>query len=213
MPKRKYGRVFVPDERDTNYLMPPIRSRKVKKTWNTGPWNGDQGSNPSCVGYACAHFAHAEPHRQWYDPEGIYYLAKRCDEYRGEDYDGTSVRGGVDVLYRLKVISQYQWTWKIEDAVDHGLENGPLILGVNWYANMETPDDEGIITVGGRLRGGHAVLAYMFDRRRELVGIKNSWRTDWGKYGCAFISFSDLQRLFDEDGECCRPIEQTPDWK
>jgi C1A family cysteine protease len=72
---------------------------------------------------------------------------------------------------------------------------------------MFYPDRRGIIRVGGRLAGGHAYLINGVDTNKKLFRLKNSWGRNWGQYGSAYISFSDMERLIKEYGEICFATE------
>ena len=70
----------------------------------------------------------------------------------------------------------------------------------------------GLISVRGRLAGGHAYIINGVDTRRQLFRIKNSWGRNWGLNGRAFISFRDMQTLIRLRGEIClaTEISKTP---
>jgi hypothetical protein len=140
-------------------------------------------------------------------PEIIYALAQRNDEWPGEDYDGSSVRGGAKALQAMGKISAYGWAFNAQDALQWVGNHGPVVLGTNWYASMMTPRQDGILIVKGRNIGGHAYLLLGYDDRKDLALIQNSWGTDWGLNGRAWIRYVDLDRLIKEDGEACAPTE------
>lgn len=211
--QRSFGRYFAADERDKDYKVAKIQSRWKRRTWNTGPYSGDQADTPECVGYAWAHWLHCNPIRQWMEPTGIYRLAQHLDEWEGEDYEGTSVRGGAKVLYELGAITEYRWTWDVEVAAAHVLEVGPLVIGVDMYEGMMWPGRGGLMHLTGEVLGGHAMLVYGVDVNKRLFRVKNSWGLDWGIAGCAAIGFDELQVLLDSDGECCCGVERKVDWR
>jgi hypothetical protein len=57
----------------------------------------DQGQEGACVGFGISR-AMALLNRKRYDAPWLYHEAKLIDEWQGEDYDGTSVRAGLDVV-------------------------------------------------------------------------------------------------------------------
>ena len=70
--KRQYGREFIRDTRD--YTMTPKTTTRRRRSWRC-QWQGDQGQEPSCVGFAWAGWLAASPVSQFADPSGLYELA------------------------------------------------------------------------------------------------------------------------------------------
>ncbi|MDH5666543.1 MAG: hypothetical protein OEY86_00850 [Nitrospira sp.] len=206
----QFGRRFAPDTRDRKFLLrkaAPIEPRPVRKTWRIW-WKGDQGNTPMCVGYAWHALLRALPKLQRDpSPEIIYALAQRNDEWDGEDYDGSSVRGGAKALQLAGKIASYGWAFTVEDAIQWVGLRGPVVLGTHWYSGMMTPDKHGILRVTGRRIGGHAYELIGYDDRKECGLIQNSWGLPWALNGRAWIRYDDLDRLIREDGEACSPTE------
>jgi hypothetical protein len=212
------GRTHKPDERDNNYLIENhlLTTRPTKKLtsryWDDNGWWGNQGNTPQCVGYSWAHWLEDGPVSQSgvapiIQPRVIYENAQKLDEWPGENYDGTSVRGGVKYLQKMGKVKNYYWGYSLQTLIDTVLNVGPVVVGTNWYNNMFYPDRRGIIRVGGRLAGGHAYLINGVDTNKKLFRLKNSWGRNWGQYGSAYISFSDMERLIKEYGEICFATE------
>ncbi len=211
---RRFGRQFRPDARDRAYLLRPAASRRTSRYWSDNGWWGDQGRTSQCVAYAWTHWLEDGPVAQrgtppCIKPAVLYRAALEVDEWPGEDYDGTSVRAGAKVLQARGFIASYHWAYRAVDVVNTLLEIGPVVLGVNWYQRMDTPDREGVIRVGGRLEGGHAVVANGVNTATGLVRIKNSWGRSWGRDGRCWLPITDLERLLGEDGEACLARERT----
>jgi len=57
----------------------------------------NQGQEGACVGFAAARMM-ALLNRRRYDARELYLAAQRVDDWPGENYSGTSVRAGLDVL-------------------------------------------------------------------------------------------------------------------
>jgi hypothetical protein len=141
-------------------------------------------------------------------PSGIYYFAQLLDEWEGTNYDGTSVRGGAKVAHKAGFISSYKFARTLDAVLYHILEHGPVVMGTSWYSGMNSPNERtGIITPTGRTIGGHAYLAYGANVSKGLLSIRNSWGLDWGIKGRARLSFENVERLLEQRGEACTPVE------
>lgn len=210
------GRVYIQDERDKKYLIEDKLSLPktllTSKYWSSDGWWGDQGNTPQCVGYSWAHWIEDGPTEHGgiapiISPSLIYKEAQKLDEWSGENYDGTSVRGAAKYLRNTNKISAYLWTYDINVLINTVLTTGPVVVGTNWYSSMFRPDRNGLIRAVGTLSGGHAYVINGVDRTKQLFRIKNSWGRRWGKSGHAFISFSDMDKLIKQNGEVCLAIE------
>lgn len=214
------GRRLAVDERDKSYMLSALPIPDVGKAkrywWPHGQW-GDQGNFPRCVAFAWLHWTEDGPktHKPFkagsgfkFDPIQIYDECQKVDEWPGEDYGGTSVRAGAKVLQARGVIISYHWSFTLEDTINALLNQGPVVMGSNWYESMFNPDSDGFINVSGGIAGGHAYVLDGVDMAKEFVRIKNSWGRAWGKSGFAYIRFADLERLILEQGEVCLALEK-----
>ena len=57
----------------------------------------NQGAEGACVGFGISRLT-SQLNRKLYDGFWLYHEAQKIDEWPGEDYDGTSVRAGLDIL-------------------------------------------------------------------------------------------------------------------
>jgi hypothetical protein len=216
------GRVYIEDKRDLNYLIknnqrtlqqistPP--KVLTQRYWDANGWWGDQGNKPQCVGYSWAHWLEDGPVQQSgippiIKPFDIYKNAQKLDEWYGENYDGTSVRGAVKYLKNIGKVKSYYWAFDVQTLSETILKLGPVVVGTNWYNGMFYPNKNGLIKISGQMVGGHAYLINGVDTKTKQFRIKNSWGKSWGKGGHAFISFNDMLRLIKENGEICLAIE------
>ena len=216
------GRVYIEDKRDLNYLIknnqrtlqqistPP--KVLTQRYWDANGWWGDQGNTPQCVGYSWSHWLEDGPVQQSgippiIKPFDIYKNAQKLDEWYGENYDGTSVRGAVKYLKNIGKVKSYYWAFDVQTLSETILKLGPVVVGTNWYNGMFYPNKTGLIKIGGQMVGGHAYLINGVDTKTKQFRIKNSWGKSWGKGGHAFISFNDMSRLIKENGEICLAIE------
>lgn len=134
----------------------------------------DQGQEGACVGFGCSR-AMSLLNRTRYDGQWLYHTAQENDEWPGEDYDGTSVRAGLDVLRAVGAkrsrsglvlagdgISEYRWATSVEMV----------------HASIQSPLADTL----------------------EAVPLLNSW----GKNGYPHITWMPdtvLERVLAEDGE------------
>jgi hypothetical protein len=216
-----------------NLIKTRINSKKVVKTpsrkpqptpspspqpmlrfWNSDGWWGNQGNKPYCVGYSWAHWIEDGPveHKgiaPIVSPELIYSQAQKLDAWPGENYDGTSVRAGAKFLKDQNMIQSYYWAFDVDTLIKAVFELGPVVVGTYWYRGMFRPDKNGIIRPTGGIIGGHAYVINGVDKNKKLFRIKNSWGKTWGKQGHAFISFNDMKKLINQNGEICIAIENN----
>jgi C1A family cysteine protease len=140
-------------------------------------------------------------------PQLIYDEAQKVDEWPGEGYGGTSVRAGAKVLQALGFISEYRWARDLTDITQALLENGPVVVGMNWYSDMFDADEAGLLHVAGDIAGGHAFVLDGISVPHKLIRLKNSWGKSWSHNGFAYLSFDDVERLLHEDGEAALAVE------
>lgn len=215
------GRLVSLDPRDSKYPLSAVVSKRAGLTyryWKTGKVL-DQLDTSECVAYSGEQFLATGPvtNKFYKSPHDLYTEARKVDEWEGEDYDGTSVRALFKVLQDAKYIKEYRWATDIQTVVSHLLQNGPVILGTDWYNSMFYPDAiTGFLTLraSSGLAGGHAYMVkgcnnnkLCPDGSRGAIRIINSWGTQWGDKGHAWLSYSDADRLIKNWGEAATALE------
>lgn len=214
------GRIYAPDARDQLYAVTTEAldfvmeraSAADRPAWKTGP-RTDQGTMPSCVGHAWFNFLQAAPimtrKRKLPPPTEIYHGAQRMDEWPGEAYAGTSVRGGAKYVQSLGLIHSYHWIYDLE-TLDYYLNAiGPVIIGIDWFQGMNRTRG-GFVSPTGAKRGGHAFMVNDKSIPKDAYSCINSWGLEWGENGRFFIDRQDMQYLlFGLNGEACAAIEVT----
>lgn len=202
----------------------PLRSRH----WRCDVYL-DQGREGACVGFGWSDELAATPKIVNVDNDfalSIYHRAQQLDDWAGEDYSGTSVLAGAKAVMEhvnslgKRLIGQYRWAFGVEDVLRSVAHHGPVVLGITWYNNMYSPDEDNFIHASGEIAGGHCILLTgaklvaidtanpltidNVDRDRSHVTLHNSWGQDWGRNSKAKLSLADLYILLeDQKGEAC----------
>lgn len=183
----------------------------VTKEWECAQWL-DQGKEGACVGFGITHEAIAKPVAvkgldAKFAREMIYWEAQRHDGMPGgayphafPRYEGTSVLAGLKAYKGTGLIDGYAWAFGL-DQVLRGLSLGPCVLGIAWLDGMRKPDADGLIHATGAQLGDHCILATGVYTKDETVRLHNSWGRAWGKGGDCIITWGDLGKLLDMQGE------------
>jgi hypothetical protein len=208
------GLLFSHDERDKQYLMfanKPQINDTIRQSWKIGNIL-NQGSTSQCVGYSWSQFMQSSPfldlNLPQITPQEIYSKAQKIDEWDGEEPDsyGTSIRAGAKILKELGLIKDYVWGYSVEDIAKFIYENGPVVVGSNWYSSMSNPDQNGFARPIATYEGGHAWLIYGVDCQWETFFGVNSWGTQYGKNGRFFVKFSDMEKLLLSGAQACSAL-------
>jgi hypothetical protein len=210
-----FGRIESHDVRDTQYSIAPLlfyAPNITEKFWWDDGWWGDQGDDPFCVAFSWMHWLEDGPviqdsilgrQKPLFDVYTFYKTCQKIDGFDGDNYAGTTVRAGAKILKKLGLITEYRWGFSIDEIIISLLTLGPMVIGTKWTDRMNIPNNKGLIKSKGRIIGGHAYIINGIDVNREYFRIKNSWGYDWGDKGHAYISFSDFEKLFNDEGEAC----------
>jgi len=177
----------------------------------------DQGQEGACVGFGISHELLATPKdapypyvNNEYAKEQIYWEAQKIDPWPGGAYpgaspfyEGTSVLAGVKIAKSIGWFDSYYWAFSLNDLMKGVSQEGPAVLGVNWYEGMMDTDAAGYIRPTGSCIGGHCICAIGINKEDEYFTLHNSWGDCWGDDGRCRISFADMRRLLNENGEAC----------
>lgn len=206
------GRSVHHDERSKAY--PAKLAPTYKQRWWThhGPVL-DQGDVGSCTGHALVDALMTGPLYRMgrdlthADALRAYERATVIDPFPGS-YPPTDT--GSDGLDVCKAGVEFGWLRGYThafglDACLRALTLGPVMIGIPWYESMFTPGAGGVLSVSGRIAGGHEI-ALTAITASGMVRLLNSWGAAWGLHGCAYLRFADLGRLLDQQGDVTVPV-------
>jgi pimeloyl-ACP methyl ester carboxylesterase len=211
----------VPDYRDRWYqptlaplkptLAPPVDHHVL-----------DQGMEGACTGFGLAAVVNLLHQRQGRDVQVsqrmLYEMARRHDEWRGVNYEGSSCRGAIKGWYHMGVCSDKLWPYDpkkpgdltIERAKDaraqtigayyrirknivdmHAAINeaGVVYASANVHSGWMAPRKGRISYREQKKEGGHAFAIVGYDT--EGFFVQNSWGPGWGHKGIAVWSYED----------------------
>jgi hypothetical protein len=221
----------IPDERDLIYrpslapvpdeLLPDFVYTKVL----------DQGSEGACTGFGLAgvlNYLDQQRQRQVEaKPRGpvsarmLYEMARKFDEWPGDNYSGSSCRGAIKGWQNMGVCTEDLWPYhaqhpgeltyqraqqaksnrpgayyrleaKIADYHAALNETGAIYVSAMVHAGWDEPDpDTGIITPYPDIEGGHAFAIVGYNA--QGFWIQNSWGPRWGKQGFSLWRYQDWQ--------------------
>lgn len=211
-PNMRLGRHINHDPRSLAFQIRPRASTAVSITHEHLIPVLDQGSLGSCTGNATVAALGTSPYYQTIpDPSllnesmavRLYSKATSLDSFPGsyppEDTgsDGLSV---AKAAVSEGLISGYLHATSL-DATVTALQAGPVICGVNWYEGFDVPDQDGLVKIQGKVRGGHEFCLYGVDMVKKQFIAVNSWGQNWGRNGSFYISFTDFAQLLKERGD------------
>ncbi|GAB3338057.1 C1 family peptidase [Larkinella ripae] len=187
----------------------------------------DQGQEGACTGFGLATVANylllrrkVVPDPKPVSPRMLYEMARRYDEWPGEDYSGSSARGAMKGWHKHGICAEdcwpYQATGKKERLTETRTRDGRLRpLGAYYRVNHKdlvamhsAMAEVGILYATASVHEGwrnvqaDGLIAHsgqvLGGHAFAIVGynqtgfwIQNSWGPTWGKDGFALISYDD----------------------
>ena len=142
----------------------------------------------------------------------IYSAATAIDPFEGSYPPKDTGSDGLSVVKILKgwgLVESYSHCFSLNDVL-RALQNGPVLIGTNWYEGMFDPDPIGLVAISGASQGGHEYLAVAVDVETERVLFANSWGPGWAKDGYFWQSYETLSRLLAEQGDAMVPHAPLP---
>lgn len=189
----------------------------------------DQGQEGACTGFGLATVANYLLLRRRVLPDPVpvsarmlYHLARRYDEWPGEDYEGSSARGAMKGWHKHGVCKEELFPNERDDGVGltdertsearrrplgayfrvnhqdivamHSAlaEVGILYATCTVHEGWQDVGSDGVIAPSDRAIGGHAFAIVAYDD--EGFWLQNSWGPDWGRGGFARVGYDDWLR-------------------
>jgi hypothetical protein len=213
----------IPDMRD-RYYEPSLIPVKPEIDVPNGLVILNQGQEGACTGFGLAAvinlLTQAPSARQGVSPRMLYEMARRFDEWMGEDYSGSSCRGAIRGWYHNGVCLEAEWPYSSGSAghlnptraksarcrtigayyrlrphvADYHCalnETGVLYLSAQVHEGWQSPKD-GRIEMRSEIIGGHAFALVGYNA--EGFWVQNSWGEGWGQNGVALWSYEDWQQ-------------------
>jgi hypothetical protein len=221
------ARTDAPDFRDFTYH-PSLARLKPRIAAPPDLNIRDQGPEGACTGFGLAAVIDRLARGSGRKIKGqnltvsalmLYEMARRYDEWGGEDYQGSSCRGAIKGWYNMGVcqealyphdrsINQGFTVQAAKDARNNAVgayyrlgnrisdyhaalnETGAVYCSAEVHEGWDRADPEsGLIPLGKRGLGGHAFAIVGYDTRG--FWIQNSWGRDWGRNGTALWLYED----------------------
>jgi hypothetical protein len=188
----------------------------------------DQGTEGSCTGFGLATVANyllqrrkVIPDKAPVSPRMLYEMARRYDEWPGENYSGSSARGAIKGWLKHGVCSEQEWMAGQASPVAGGLTDArttdALRRPLGAYLRVNHKDlvamhsalaEVGILYASASVHQGWDEIGAKGDISwpRPLSGghafaivaydeqgfwIQNSWGAQWGRAGLARIGYDD----------------------
>lgn len=208
------GRIINHDPRSRDFPARLAPALATKRHRHHGPVL-NQGALGSCTGNAMVQALMTTPFRvrgrvlTEADAVSIYSEATTYDPFPGTYPPTDTGSSGLSVAkaaQRRGLIKGYTHAFGIDQCLA-ALVLNPVLVGTWWHADMYYPDADGFVAPSGTKLGGHEYLLVGLNVEKGYVTALNSWGVNWGKRGFFRMTFSDLDALLDDQGDCTVPSE------
>ncbi len=223
--RKKNVQADYPDDRDWIY-QPALIHLPERVSRPAGLHILDQGNEGACTGFALAaainHMRAASTQEQRVSARMLYEMARRHDEWAGENYEGSSLRGAIHGWKNMGVCRESLWPHPVPRAqprdltIERAKDARSNTLGAYYRLRPEIShyhaaiNEAGVIVVSaqahsgwdnprrGRIRmsrritGGHAFAVVGYDA--SGFWVQNSWGPGWGDGGTALWRYEDWIR-------------------
>ncbi|MFQ5645897.1 MAG: C1 family peptidase [bacterium] len=216
----------MPDVRDRMYE-PTLKQLADRKAPPDRLGILDQGREGACTGFGLAAVINILYRLRGKEvqasPRMLYEMARKFDEWPGEDYSGSSCRGAISGWYNMGVCRDDLWRYEVDDrsflTVNRARDARNHTLGAYYRLRHDPVDFHAALNevealyVSASVHDGwsnEAVRDGVIDFKGDekvtgghafaIVGydergfwIQNSWGESWGKKGLALWTYEDWQ--------------------
>lgn len=212
----------LPDNRDWLYRPPPTQL-KTAMAKPRGLKLLDQGQEGACTGFGLAAVINLLNQRRGsrvrVSPRMLYEMARKHDEWPGEQYSGSSCRGAIKGFGEMGVCRESYWPYRddrpgeltvkaAKDArantigayyrLSHRVsdfhaalnEAGAIFCSADVHSGWgASAIKNGVIPLRSTATGGHAFAIVGYNNKGFWV--QNSWGRGWGQGGLALWTYED----------------------
>jgi pimeloyl-ACP methyl ester carboxylesterase len=214
----------LPDTRDWTY-QPALVQLKTSISKPRGPIILDQGAEGACTGFGLGAVINLLNQRRnsrtRVSVRMLYEMARKHDEWPGEDYPGSSCRGAIKGFANMGVCRESFWPYNpdkpgelsvkaAKDARNNTIgayyrllhrvsdfhaalnEAGVIYCSANVHSGWQSSAiKNGVIPFRKTTEGGHAFAIVGYTK--EGFWVQNSWGPKWGSRGLALWKYEDWQ--------------------
>ncbi len=216
----------LPDARDWYYRPALINlASRIDPPRNLHILN--QQDEPACTGFALAAVINYLNQQRGDDEKKVsmrmlYEMARRNDEWQGEDYSGSSCRGAIKGWYNMGVAEESLWSYEANKPGSFSVaaaknarantigayyrlkhrvsdfhaalnEAGVIYCSARVHRGWEQNQVlDGVISANENHSGSHAFAIVGYDD--SGFWVQNSWGEKWGREGLAIWSYEDWQQ-------------------
>jgi len=211
----------VPDSRDLIYR-PSLNALEPEIPSKDNLIIRNQGREGACTGFSLAavinHLNQERDVDLKVSARMLYEMARKNDEWPGEEYDGSSLRGAIKGWKNMGVCAEQQWPYLVNGGIEHLTieaakdarrntigayyrlrpeiahfhsainETGAISVSARVHEGWNNPVN-GVIKQSDKMIGGHAFAIVGYNEKGFI--IQNSWGKSWGDNGTATWTYED----------------------
>lgn len=187
----------------------------------------NQGSEGTTIGFSVAYALQAAIKSKFnrkvtISARGLFVVARKYDEWPGEDYEGSSVNGGLKGAQAVGAYLESQWPYagpapaatvkpaykvtkfrkldtRLEALVAAMQARQVPMVQINVTDDFDQVGADGRVVIRTPLRttGGHSMAVVGFDQAKAEFRLANMWGKEWGDKGTVVMRDSDLKRILE----------------